>query len=58
MMISQSAGIMHAASRTDPYGREHGLAFLGENGTLVLDRNGWEVIPRLIQHPAWKPYRL
>jgi hypothetical protein len=27
------------------YGRTHGLAFVGENGTLVLDREGWEVIP-------------
>lgn len=28
-----------------PYGRQHGIAFIGTNGTLVLDRNGWEVIP-------------
>jgi predicted dehydrogenase len=27
------------------YGRGHGMAYIGENGTLVLDRNGWEVIP-------------
>ena len=27
------------------YGRNHGIAFIGNNGTLVLDRNGWEVIP-------------
>jgi len=27
------------------YNREHGVAFLGENGTLVVDRRGWEVIP-------------
>ncbi|MEO6036997.1 MAG: Gfo/Idh/MocA family oxidoreductase, partial [Saprospiraceae bacterium] len=27
------------------YGRPHGIAFIGENGTLVLDRNGWEVLP-------------
>ncbi|MEA1787052.1 Gfo/Idh/MocA family oxidoreductase [Arenibacter sp. GZD96] len=26
------------------YGRNHGIAFIGNNGTLVLDRNGWEVI--------------
>lgn len=25
--------------------RPHGMAFTGENGTLVLDRNGWEVFP-------------
>jgi len=27
------------------YGREHGVAYIGEFGTLVVDRNGWEVIP-------------
>lgn len=27
------------------YGRNHGIAFIGNNGTLVLDRQGWEVIP-------------
>src|ERR1700749_4911173 len=27
-----------------PYGREHGIAYIGNDGTLVLDRNGWEVI--------------
>ena len=27
------------------YGRDHGIAFVGNNGTLVLDRQGWEVIP-------------
>ena len=26
------------------YRRNHGIAFIGNNGTLVLDRNGWEVI--------------
>jgi predicted dehydrogenase len=30
-----------------PYGRGHGVAFLGENGTLVVDRRGWEVIPEV-----------
>jgi len=28
-----------------PYNRNHGVAFIGNNGTLVLNRNGWEVIP-------------
>ncbi|NGM71821.1 Gfo/Idh/MocA family protein [Sphingobacterium sp. SGL-16] len=28
-----------------PYGRDHGVAFIGNNGTLVLNRQGWEVIP-------------
>jgi len=27
------------------YGREHGVAFIGENGLLIVDRSGWEVIP-------------
>ncbi len=28
-----------------PYGRNHGVAFIGNNGTLVVDRGSWEVIP-------------
>ena len=27
------------------YGREHGVAFIGEKGILVVDRSSWEVIP-------------
>jgi predicted dehydrogenase len=27
------------------YGRTHGVGFVGNNGTLVVDRSGWEVIP-------------
>ena len=30
------------------YGRNHGLGFVGENGTLVVDRAGWEVIPERV----------
>ncbi|HHV00154.1 MAG: Gfo/Idh/MocA family protein [Bacteroidales bacterium] len=42
----------HACGINDgPYGREHGLAFIGENGTLLLDRNGWEVIPEVDSAP-------
>ncbi len=42
----------HACGIKDgPYGREHGLAFIGENGTLLLDRNGWEVIPEVDDAP-------
>jgi predicted dehydrogenase len=26
-----------------PEGREHGVAFVGEYGTLVIDRGGWEI---------------
>jgi len=28
-----------------PYNRDHGITYIGNNGTLVLDRGGWEVIP-------------
>ncbi len=27
------------------YGRKEGIAFIGNNGTLVVNRGGWEVIP-------------
>ena len=27
------------------FGKDHGIAFIGNNGTLVVDRGGWEVIP-------------
>ncbi|WP_443939532.1 Gfo/Idh/MocA family protein [Pedobacter sp. MW01-1-1] len=36
----------HATGINDgPYGRDHGVAFIGNNGTLVVNRQGWEVIP-------------
>ncbi len=34
------------------YGRNHGLGFVGENGTLVVDRGGWEVIPEKVNGKA------
>lgn len=34
------------------FGRNHGIAFIGNNGTLVLDRGGWEVIPEH-DKPHW-----
>lgn len=34
------------------YGRTHGVAFVGENGTLVVDRGGWEVIPEVVNGGA------
>ncbi|MBC7920486.1 MAG: Gfo/Idh/MocA family oxidoreductase [Ferruginibacter sp.] len=30
-----------------PYDREHGVAFIGNLGTLVIDRNQWEVLPEV-----------
>ena len=29
------------------YGRNYGVAFIGNNGTLVINREGWEVIPEM-----------
>jgi len=43
------------------YGLQHGIAFLGENGTLVLNRNGWDVRPEKnkellkMEAVAWQP---
>lgn len=28
-----------------PYNRHYGIAFVGNNGTLVVNREGWEIIP-------------
>ena len=33
------------------YGRSHGVGFVGNNGTLVVDRDGWEVIPEGGKNP-------
>ena len=30
-----------------PYDREHGVAFIGNLGTVVIDRNQWEVLPEV-----------
>ena len=39
----------HATGINDgPYQRDHGVAFIGNNGTLVVDRGGWEVTPESI----------
>lgn len=27
-----------------PYNRDHGIAYIGNNGTLILNRGGWEVV--------------
>ncbi|MES2775875.1 MAG: Gfo/Idh/MocA family oxidoreductase [Bacteroidota bacterium] len=43
------------------YGLQHGIAFLGENGTLVLNRSGWDVRPEKnkevpkMEAVAWQP---
>ena len=32
------------------YGMQHGMAFIGENGTLLLSRSGWEVRPNIVNN--------
>jgi predicted dehydrogenase len=34
----------HAGIQSGPYGRNYGVAFIGSNGTLVADRDNWEVL--------------
>lgn len=35
----------HAVGKSKgPYDRDHGVAFIGEKATLIVDRGGWEVI--------------
>jgi predicted dehydrogenase len=39
------------------YGRDHGIAFIGNNGTLILNRGGWEVIEeRQSKQKVSKPF--
>ncbi len=44
-----------------PYDREHGVAFVGNLGTVVADRQGWEVLPEVENNqyltPAMPPQR-
>ncbi len=34
-----------AGVQSGPYGRSYGLAFIGNDATVVIDRNGWELFP-------------
>jgi hypothetical protein len=36
-----------AGIQSGPYGRAYGLAFIGNDATLVIDREGWELFPEL-----------
>jgi len=39
------------------YNRDHGIAYIGNNGTLILNRQGWEVIEeRQSTHKVSKPF--
>lgn len=42
-----ACGINHG-----PFDKKEGLAFFGENGTLVLTRAGWEVLPVMVGKEA------
>ena len=50
-----------AGTEKGPYGRAYGLAFVGNDATLVIDRAGWEVFPEtennLYKIPAIPPRR-
>ena len=41
-----------------PYLRDHGVAFHGNNGVLVVDRGGWEVLPETETKSGRKSYRM
>jgi predicted dehydrogenase len=50
-----------AGTEKGPYGRHYGLAFVGNDATLVIDRAGWEVFPEtennIYKIPAIPPRR-
>jgi len=37
-----------AGTQNGPYGRVYGLAFIGNDATIVADRAGWEILPELV----------
>ncbi len=40
------------------YNRDHGIAYIGNNGTLILNRGGWEVIEeRQSKNKVQKPFQ-
>jgi len=41
-----------------PYGKSEGIAFIGNNGTLVVNRGGWEVIPETYTEGEMRRYKL
>ena len=41
-----------------PYMSDHGVAFHGNNGVLVVDRGGWEVLPETETKNNKKTYRM
>jgi predicted dehydrogenase len=45
LIWEHQAGTGHGAEN-----REHGCAFYGTNGTLIMDGDGWEVVPEGEKH--------
>ena len=41
-----------------PYGRTEGIAFVGNNGTLVVNRGGWEVLPEWVEENGKRSPRM
>ena len=41
-----------------PYMKDHGAAFHGNNGVLVVDRSGWEVLPETETKDSKKRFRM
>ena len=41
-----------------PYGKDHGAAFHGNNGILVVDRSGWEVFPETETKNGRRSFRM
>jgi len=40
------------------YGRGEGIAFIGNNGTLVVNRGGWELLPEAAEVDGERRYRM
>jgi predicted dehydrogenase len=40
------------------YGRTEGIAFIGNNGTLVVNRGGWELLPETTEGEGQRRYRM
>lgn len=40
------------------YGKTEGIAFVGNNGTLVVNRGGWEIIPETEQKDGMTAYKM
>ena len=40
------------------YGRTEGIAFIGNNGTLVVNRGGWELLPETSEVDGQRRYRM